>query len=89
MELYPDYSFIQSQPQLYNYIQQDYPEIFERVKSKIKSGQWEACGGMWIEPDCNIPGSESLVRQFLLGKRYFEKEFDIDDKVFWIPDAVP
>ena len=87
MELYPEYRFIQSQPQLYKYIQDLYPAIFKRVKAKVKSGQWEVSGGMWVEPDTNIPGGESLVRQFLYGKRYFEKEFGGDNNVVWIPDA--
>jgi len=87
MDLYPEYCFIQGQPQLYKYVQEYYTSLFNRVKEKIKTGQWEATGGMWIEADCNIPGGESLVRQFLFGKRYFRKEFGIDDKVVWLPDS--
>jgi len=87
MEIYPEYRFTQSQAQLYKYIQELHPVLFRRVKEKIKSGQWEVTGGMWVEADCNIPGGESLVRQFLYGKRYFMEEFDIDIKVVWLPDV--
>jgi len=87
MELYPEYHFLQSQPQLYKYIQELYPSLFERVKEKIQSGQWEATGGMWVEADCNIPAGESLVRQFLFGQRYFKKKFGVDPKVVWLPDG--
>ena len=87
MSLYPEYRFIQSQPQLYKYVQQQYPYIFDQIRKKVATGQWEAEGGMWVEPDCNLPSGESLVRQFLFGKRYFKKEFGIDSKIMWIPDA--
>ncbi len=87
MELYPDFRFLQSQPQLYKYVQEKYPSLFARMKEKVKSGQWEVTGGMWAEADCNIPNGESLVRQFLFGKRYFQKEFSKDAKVVWLPDG--
>ena len=87
MELYPDSRFLQSQPQLYKYVQENYPSLFNRMKEKVKSGQWEVTGGMWAEADCNIPNGESLVRQFLLGKRYFQNEFSKDAKVVWLPDG--
>ena len=87
MELYPDYHFLQSQPQLYKYVQQRYPSLFERMKARIASGQWEATGGLWVEADCNLPGGESLVRQFLFGQRYFKKELGVDPKVVWLPDG--
>ncbi len=70
MRQYPEYRYMHSSPQLYEYIKQDHPEIFEQVKERIASGEWEITGGTWVEPDTNIPGGESLVRQVLLGKRY-------------------
>ena len=87
MEIYPEYHFIQSQAQIYTYMKESYPDIYARLKEKIKSGKLEATGGMWAESDCNIPGGESLVRQFLYGKRFFEKEFGKESKVVWLPDA--
>ncbi|MCL2527878.1 MAG: alpha-mannosidase, partial [Defluviitaleaceae bacterium] len=87
MEQFPDYYYMHSSPQLYKFLSEDYPEIFERVVEKIKSGQWEATGGMWVESDTNIPSGESLVRQFLYGKRYFKDVLGVDTKVLWLPDV--
>ncbi|WP_208591933.1 alpha-mannosidase [Gracilibacillus suaedae] len=87
MEQYPDYLFLQSQPQLYEYIKHDYPEIYQNIKRKVGEGQWEVEGGMWVEADCNIPSGESLVRQLLLGTRFFKEEFDKKNEVLWLPDV--
>ena len=87
MEKYPDYIFLQTQPQLYEYIKEDYPEIYETIKEKIKSGQWEADGGMWVEADCNLTSGESLTRQILLGSKFIKDEFDKDVEYLWLPDV--
>ena len=84
---YPEYQFIQSQPQLYDYIKGDYPEIYEEIKANIKAGNWEVTGGMWVEPDCNVPSGESLVRQLLFGTRFMKKEFGVECSVLWLPDV--
>mgnify|MGYP002508134693 CR=1 FL=1 len=70
MEQYPEYIFLQTQPQLYEYIKEDYPEIYEKMKQKIADGQWEVDGGMWVEADCNLTSGESLTRQFLIGSKF-------------------
>lgn len=87
MDRFPEYTFLSSQPQLYEYIKEDHPYIFEKIKARISEGKWEAEGGMWVEADTNIPSGESLVRQFLFGKRYFMKEFGIVSKILWLPDV--
>jgi alpha-mannosidase len=89
MEQFPDYHFTQSQPQLYDYVQQDYPELFEAIKAHVSEGRWEPIGGMWVEADCNLSGAESLARQFLLGRSFFRKHFgpDADSPVLWLPDV--
>ncbi len=87
MDMYPDFKFMSSQAQLYDFVKQDYPELYSRIKEKIKSGQWEAEGSMWLEADTNIASGESLVRQFLVGKRFFKKEFGVDNKIMWLPDV--
>ena len=74
MEQNEDFLFLQSQPQLYQYIKRDCPEIYEQIKKRIADGKWEVDGGMWIEADCNIPSGESLTRQILVGTRFTEKE---------------
>ena len=87
MEEYPEFGFMSSQPQLYEYIKEDHPHVYARIKERIKEGRWEAEGGMWVEPDVNIPSGESLVRQFLLGKRFFKEEFGVDSRILWLPDV--
>ncbi len=87
MESYPHFIFIQSQPQLYQFIKEDQPELFARIKEKVATGQWEAEGAMWVESDTNIPNGESLVRQFLFGQRFFQREFGYTSKVLWLPDV--
>lgn len=88
MEQYPGYKFSQSQPQLYQYTEENYPEIFAQIKERVKEGRWETMGGTWVEPDCNAIGAESLARQFLLGRSYFRRHFgDVDTPVLWLPDT--
>ncbi|MCM1991820.1 alpha-mannosidase [Oceanirhabdus seepicola] len=87
MKQYPEYLFMSSQPQLYKYVKEEHPEIYEQVKEKIKEGKWEAEGGMWLEADCNLASGESLIRQILFGTRFFKEEFGVDNKILWLPDV--
>lgn len=87
MEEYPEYIFLQSQPQLYQYIKKDYPEIYSEIKKRVSEGRWEVDGAMWVEADCNISSGESLVRQILYGKRFFREEFNTECKYLWLPDV--
>ena len=87
MEQYPEFTFIQSQPQLYDYIKTDYPDIYERIQKTVKSGNWEPNGAMWVEADCNISSGEALVRQILNGQRFFKEEFGATSNVLWLPDV--
>jgi len=89
MEQFPDYHFTQSQPQLYQFIKEDQPELFNAIKQKIQEGRWEPIGGMWVEADCNLSGAESLARQFLLGRTFFRQHFgkDTETPVLWLPDV--
>jgi alpha-mannosidase len=89
MEQFPDYHFSQSQPQLYQFIQEDQPALFEAIRQKVQEGRWEPMGGMWVEADCNLSGAESLARQFLLGRTFFREHFgkDVETPVLWLPDV--
>lgn len=87
MDEYPEYIFMSSQPQLYKFLKQRYPDMYEKVKERIREGRWEAEGGMWLEADCNVTSGESLVRQFLHGKRFFKEEFGVDSTILWLPDV--
>ncbi|WP_421904653.1 alpha-mannosidase [Mameliella sp.] len=88
MEQDEGFHFSHSQPQLYDYTARDFPEIFDKIKSRVSEGRWEVMGGMWVESDCNIPGGEALVRQILLGRSYFRDTFgEVETPVLWLPDT--
>ena len=87
MEDYPDYRFACSQAQQYAWIKERNPDLWERIRARIDSGQYVPVGGSWVEPDCNLPSGESLLRQFLYGQRFFEQEFGRRHREFWSPDA--
>ena len=87
MEEYPSYKFMSSQPVLYHFLKLRYPELFERIKERVAEGRWEVEGGMWLEADCNLTSGESLVRQFIHGKRFFQEEFGRDNRILWLPDV--
>ena len=88
MKRYPEYRFMSSQPQLYEFVKEDSPETYERIKERIAEGRWEAEGAMWLEADCNLTSGESLVRQLLYGKQFFREEFGIENQeILWLPDV--
>ncbi|MGL1891450.1 MAG: glycosyl hydrolase-related protein [Spirochaetaceae bacterium] len=87
MDEYPDYKFGASQPQLYKWIKEQHPSLYEEVKQRVKEGRWEVQGGMWVEADTNVSGEEALVRQMLYGVKYFQDEFDIKVNSLWLPDV--
>ncbi len=87
MEQYPEYIFMSSQPQLYQYVKESAPEIYEQIRERVRQGRWEVEGAMWLEADCNLPSGESLVRQILYGKRFMKTEFGVDSRTLWLPDV--
>ncbi len=87
MDKLPGLTFAQSQAAIYEAMEKDYPDLFQRIARKVKEGTWIPVGGMWVEPDLNMPDGESLARQLLYGKRYFLDKFGVDVKVGWNPDS--
>ncbi len=87
MDRYPEYHFTCSQAAQYAWVKKDYPDLYARIKQRVKEGRWDPAGALWVEPDLNVPSGEALVRQVLYGKRFFRKEFGIDPKVAWTPDT--
>lgn len=87
MRRYPEYIFMSSQPQLYEYVKENAPDVYEEIRDRVKEGRWEPEGGMWLEADCNLSSGESFVRQFLYGQRFFEKEFGRTTEILWLPDV--
>ena len=87
MREYPDFKFTMSSARTYEWMQEKYPDLFKQIEQRVKEGRWEIIGGMWVEPDLNMPDGESLVRQILVGKHYFQKNFGVDVKIGWNPDS--
>ncbi len=87
MEKMPGLTFAQSQPAIYEAVEKLDPGLFKKIKEKIKEGTWIPVGGMWAEPDLNMPDGESLARQLLYGKKYFQEKFGLDVTVGWNPDS--
>jgi alpha-mannosidase len=84
---YPDYKFLVCEPVILESIKKDYPELYPKIKEKVNQGKFLPEGGVWVEPDTNIPSGESLIRQCVWGKRWFQKEFGYDTKMVWLPDC--
>jgi alpha-mannosidase len=84
---YPELHFNQSSAQLYAWVEQDDPALFEKIQVLAREGRWDVVGGMWVEPDGNLPAGESWVRQLLFGQRYFQNKFARRAKVAWLPDS--
>ncbi len=87
MEEYPEYRFVQSSAFHAYMLKEHYPELFERIQSAVRSGQWEPNGGVWVECDCNLTGGEYLVRQFVWGQRFTRKYYGYTSDSFWLPDT--
>jgi alpha-mannosidase len=87
MREYPDFHFTMSSARTFSWMEEKYPDLFKEIKDRVQEGRWEIVGGMWVEPDLNMPGGESLVRQILTGKRYFQEKFGVDVKIGWNPDS--
>jgi alpha-mannosidase len=87
MRRYPEFQYMHSSPQLYKFLKDDYPEIYDQVKRRIAEGRWEITGGMWVEADTNLTGGESLIRQFLFGRRFIRDEFRQPTNILWLPDV--
>jgi len=84
---YPDYIYSQSQPYLYEKLQENYPDLFDEVKEMIAAGRWDVIGATYVEPDGNLLGAESWVRQIMFGKRFLQEELGVDSKICWLPDV--
>lgn len=87
MDKYPDFKYTHTQPYVYETLEKYYPDVFEELKEKVKNGQFEPVGAMYVEPDCNIPTAESLVRQCLYGQQTYKRMFGKTVSNAWLPDV--
>ncbi len=83
----PDFRFTASSAALYAWVERLDPAMFDEIRARVAEGRWELTGGWWIEPDCNIPGGESFVRQALYGQRYFREAFGVTARVGYAVDS--
>ncbi|VTR77730.1 alpha-mannosidase [Cellulomonas hominis] len=86
-DAYPDLRFACSSAQQYAWTKEHHPHVFDRIREKVASGQFVPVGGMWVESDTNMPGGEALVRQFVQGKRFFDRELGVEPREVWLPDS--
>jgi alpha-mannosidase len=84
---YPEYTYTQSAAQYNAWLAEKYPDMNAEIKRRIQEGRWEVVGGMWVEPDLNMPDGESLVRQLLVGKRWYKQAYGVDIRIGWNPDS--
>lgn len=87
MDMYPEYTFMQSSALHLDWMREYYPDIFDGIKQRVAEGRYEPNGGVWVECDCNITGGEAMVRQFLYGQRFTEKYLGYRSDSFWLPDT--
>lgn len=87
MDKYPDFKYTHTQPYVYETLEKYYPDVFEELKEKVKSGQFEPVGAMYVESDCNIPCAESLIRQCLYGQQAYRRMFGKKVNNAWLPDV--
>ena len=87
MREYPGFTFTHGSAVTYEWMEEKYPKMFAEIKQRVKEGRWEPMGGMWVEPDLNLPDGESIVRQLLVGKTYFKNKFGVDIRTGWNPDS--
>ena len=87
MDMYPEYTFIQSSALHLDWMREYYPDIFEGIRQRVAEGRYEPNGGVWVECDCNITGGEAMIRQFLYGQRFTEKYLGYRSDSFWLPDT--
>lgn len=87
LEDYPDYKFSFSQAVQHDWVKEMQPKLYAAMKKRVKEGRIVPVGGMWVEPDTNVPSGESLIRQMLIGQRFFRQEYGITCREIWIPDV--
>ena len=87
MDKYPDFKYTHTQPYVYEMLEKYYPEVFAELKQKVANGQFEPVGAMYVEPDCNVPSAESLIRQCLYGQLTYKRMFGKTVNNAWLPDV--
>lgn len=83
----PDFTYTQSAAAYYDWMERLSPDVFKGIQQRVKDRRWEVVGGMWVEPDCNLPSGESWARHLLYAMRYFKQKLGVEVKIGWNPDS--
>lgn len=87
LDEYDDFVFTSSSAQYYSWIEETNPEMFDKIRQRVKEGRWILCGGWWVQSDCNIPSGESFARQALISQNYFREKFGVISKIGYNVDT--
>src|SRR4051812_25825724 len=87
MKEYDDFVFTSSSAAFYEWVELNDPAMFREIQARVAEGRWQIVGGWWIQPDCNLPGGESFVRQALYGQRYFVAKLGVRATVGYNVDS--
>ncbi|MGI6238827.1 MAG: alpha-mannosidase [Christensenellales bacterium] len=83
----PEFVFTSACADYYRWVEQNDPPMFAEIAARIREGRWSVVGGMWVQPDCNMPSGESFVRHFLYSQRYFHEKFGVTAKTAYNVDS--
>ncbi len=84
---FPELIFCHSTPALYDWLEQNRPELFAEIQTQIQAGRWEVVAGLWVEPEFNLVSGESIARQVLYGQKYTQEKFGKPSAIAWLPDS--
>ena len=84
---FPELIFAHTTPAMYEWMEQNRPDLFAQIQEQIKADKWEIVAGFWIEPELNLISGESIVRQVLYGQRYVQEKFGKICPIAWVPDT--
>lgn len=87
MKEFPDFKFTHSSISYLEWVRDNCPDLFQEIREREAEGRWEVAGGMWVEPDCNIPSAESMIRHFLYSKKFTDEYFTRDPKTVYNVDS--
>ena len=87
MGAYPEFVFSQSQAAAYEAMEQHQPDLFARIRERIRQGRWDVTASTWVEGDLNMACGEALVRQILHTRRYTTQQFGVEPIICWEPDT--
>jgi alpha-mannosidase len=80
-EEFSGFVFCHNESLLYEWVEEHDPELFQKIKQLVAARKWHVMGGWYLQPDCNLPAGESLVRQILVGKCYFQDKFQVEPTI--------